>query len=104
MEANDGRDTTLGAAEPGPASAAHGLGPVHIGPGQAPGAGSLAARPDGGPGGSLGALGEAFREAGHEPVRTRWRRWQVVALLLVLLAAIMLAGPLWWLLGVRLAL
>ncbi|HEX4399657.1 MAG TPA: hypothetical protein VH136_18605 [Trebonia sp.] len=118
MEANDGRETTLG-AEPGQASAAHGVGPVHGDSGSAPGrrpaerAGARAAGPDGTPGVTLGPLGAfaadvtdglatGFEAIGDFILGPGWTRWRVIGVLLVLLAAILLAGPLWWLLAVRL--
>jgi hypothetical protein len=44
----------------------------------------------------------AAQGTGTAPAVGQWPRWCVIALLLALLAAIMISGPLWWLLGVPL--
>jgi hypothetical protein len=120
MEGNDGRDTTHFPVGSGERSAAVGVGPVHGARDAPQGADVRARRPVDYPGEAVGCLGEAFAafgaavgeafealgaglaEAGRPCLgfRRGWSRWRVVAVLLGLLAAIMIAGPLWWMLGI----
>jgi hypothetical protein len=103
MEANDGRDTAFRPAGEGERSAALGLGPVRDDRDEArraeDGSGGAAARA------RRPALTRAAAavSAGHWRPAPGWSRWRVIGLLLLLLAAIMASGPLWWLLGWRIA-
>jgi hypothetical protein len=109
VEVRDGADEAAGSGE-GEDSAAFGVGQVRdaaassavVGGDAAGAAGGAAEVPGGGPfRGGAGradapvrqAVGAAFAGVGRS---ASYAQWRIIGLLLLLLAAIMLSGPLWW--------